>query len=119
MLVLYLDIASLIYYPSAFGVIRFDLYRFGYNGAAPGVLAAIGILLAFRRRFGAAAVVLLALVALDVQLLPTVNAFDYVIDFFGGFIAVIWCAVQAVKWTMAKLRAPAAEPIHDGALEPA
>lgn len=118
-LVLSLAIGSIVFYPSALGVIRTDFYRFGFNGAAPGVLAAIGIFLASRRRFGVAAVILLTLLALDIQLLPTVNAFDYVIDFFGGLACVIWCAVQGVKWTIAKLRAPAADPVKAPALWPA
>lgn len=117
MLVRYLAIGSLIFYPSALGVIRFDFYRFGFNGAAPGALAAVGILLAARRRFGLAIVVLLALLALDVQLLPTVNAFDYVIDPIGGLVAIGWSVARVSKFVVARFRTADARPVDEGALE--
>jgi hypothetical protein len=104
-LVRYLAVCSLILYPSALGVIRFDVYRLGFNAAAPAAIALVGVLLAARRRFRLAIVVLVVLLALDVRLLPTVNALDYVIDPIGGLLGIGWSAVRVTKFVAARLRA--------------
>jgi hypothetical protein len=118
-LVRYLAVGSLILYPSALGVIRFDIYRFGFNVAAPAALALAGVLLAGRRRFGLAIVGLLALLALDVRLLPTVNALDYVIDPIGGMVAIGWSVARVSKFALTRLRTRHAAVVEAGALEPA
>ncbi len=119
LLVRYLAVGALVFYPSALGVIRFDLYRFGFNAAAPGVLAAVGVLLLLRRRFGPAIVVLLALLAMDVRLLPTVNAFDYVIDPIGGLVAIGWSVARVTKYAMTRLRSARAGTTDPTTLAPA
>ena len=118
-LVRFLAVGSLILYPSALGIIRFDIYRAGFNAAAPAALALAGVLLAGRRRFGLVIVVLLALLALDVRLLPTVNALDYVLDPIGGMVAIGWSVARVSKFVIARLRGRRAAVVAADTLEPA
>jgi hypothetical protein len=107
----FLAAASLAIYPMELGFVNvLDLYRTGFLAGTPLVLAALGVVLLFRRDYGTAAVVLLALVALDLRLLPSVNAFDYVVDPLGGLVAVGWAAVRATKSIASRLRRPK-EPV--------
>jgi hypothetical protein len=123
MMLWFLAAASIVVYPTALGFIRIlDFYRTGFLAAAPGVLAAAGIFLLLRRQYGAAVVALIALLALDVHLLPSVNVFDYLVDPFGGIVALGWAIVQLVKAIRRRFTAaaaPAAQPVAGDVLEPA
>jgi hypothetical protein len=123
MMLWFLAAALIVVYPTALGFVRiFDFYRTGFLAAAPGVLAAAGIFLLLRRQYGAAAVALIALLALDVPLLPSVNVFDYLVDPFGGIAALGWAIVQLVKAIRRRFTAaaaPAAQPVAGDVLEPA
>lgn len=111
----FLAAAALAIYPAELGFVTIvDPYRVGFLAGTPLVLAALGVFLLFRRDYRTAAVALLALVALDLRLLPSVNAFDYVVDPLGGIVAVGWAALRAIKAAASVLRAPKAasrEPV--------
>lgn len=109
MMLWFLVAASIAVYPTALGFVRiFDVYRTGFVAAAPGALAAAGIALLLRRQYGAAIVALIALLSLDVQLLPSVNLFDYLADPLGGIAALGWAFVQLVKAIRRRFTAAAA-----------
>ena len=82
-----------------------DVYRTGFLAVAPGVLAAAGVVLVLRRHYGAAAVVLIALLAMDGHLLPSMNVLDYVLDPFGGIAAACWAMIQIVRLLRRRLDA--------------
>jgi len=93
---------SLVLYPSALGYLNIDIYRLGFTTIAPLLVAAAGMLLVARGSFRLAALALIALVALNVQVLPSANVFDYVVDPVGGLWALGWGAVQIVKMVSAR-----------------
>ena len=94
-------VVALVLYPTALGYINVDLYRLGFTTAAPLVIAVAGIALALRRNFRLAIVAAIALVALDVQLLPSSNVFDYVVDPIGGLFAVAWVSARTLMASLA------------------
>lgn len=102
-------IASVALYPSALGYIDADVYRLGFSTAAPLAIAAAGIALAVRREFRLACVALAVLIAVDVELLPSSNVFDFLVDPAGGLVSVIWLLVRGAKWLSARtlMRVPA------------
>lgn len=107
MMLWFLAVTSIAVYPAVLGFVTiFDLYRVGFLAGTPLVLAALGVFLLFRRDYRAAGVVLVALLALDLRLLPSVNVFDYVVDPLGGVVALGWAAVRATRAIAARLRAP-------------
>jgi hypothetical protein len=64
----------------------------------------------------------MALLSLDVHLLPSVNVFDYLVDPFGGIAALGWAIVQLVKAIRRRFTAavaPGADPVAGDVLEPA
>jgi hypothetical protein len=85
---------SLVLYPTALGFTPFDLYRLGFSTAAPLVIALLGVFAAVRREIRLAFLAIVILIALDLQLLPSVNAFDYVLDPVIGLIAIGWASVR-------------------------
>ncbi len=106
-MVWFLAATSIAIYPAALGFVTiFDLYRVGFLAATPLILAALGVVLLLRRDHRAAAVVLVALLALDLRLLPSVNVFDYVVDPLGGIAALGWVALCAIRAIAPRLRAP-------------
>lgn len=119
----FLAAASIVVYPTALGFVRiFDFYRTGFLAVTPGVLAAAGIALLLRRQYGAAVVALIALLSLDVHLLPSVNVFDYLVDPFGGIVALGWAFVHLVKAIRRRFTAAVAlgaHPVAGDVLEPA
>lgn len=94
-LVVFLATGALFFYPMAKGLLPFDAYRLGYTPWAPLVLAAIGVAVALRS-VRIAAAILVALLAVDLHLIPSVNVFDYVIDPVGGIGAIVTCLVWLV-----------------------
>lgn len=102
MLLSAMAVLSLVLYPSALGYVNIDIYRLGFSAVAPLAIGAAGIALAVTGRFHLAVLALVVLVTLDVQLLPSANAFDYVIDPAGGFGAIVWAAVHITRWASAR-----------------
>jgi hypothetical protein len=90
----FVAVAALVLYPTALGFTAVDLYRLGFSTAAPLGVALLGIFGLLRRQIRLAFLALVILIALDLQLLPSVNAFDYVIDPVVGLIAIGWASVR-------------------------
>ena len=87
-------VVALVLYPSSLGYAALDVYRFGFSAAAPLVVAALGIWAALRREIRLASLALVILVALDLHLLPSVNAFDYVLDPIVGIVAIVYACTR-------------------------
>lgn len=86
----FVAITAIVLYPSALGLMTVDVYGLGFSAAAPLLIAALGIAAALRGETRLALLALTILIALDLQLLPSVNAFDYVVDPLVGIVAVVW-----------------------------
>jgi hypothetical protein len=86
--------ASLVLYPSSLGYSGIDVYRLGFSASAPLVIAALGVWSALRRELRVASLALVILIALDLQLLPSANAFDYVLDPIVGIIAIVYACTR-------------------------
>ena len=95
-------ILALVLYPTALGYVNVDVYHAGFSALAPLLVAGAGIALAVHREFRLALFALAVLVFFNVQLLPSNNLFDYIVDPLGGVCAAVWTAVQAAKWLSAR-----------------
>lgn len=94
LLLWFIAITAIVLYPAALGFVTFDVYRLGFSAAAPLVVAALGIAAAFLRETRLGFLALVILIALDFQLLPSVNVFDYVLDPLVGIVAIVWAGVR-------------------------
>lgn len=83
-----LAIIAVITYPSALGIVSVDVYHFGFTAIAPWVIAAAGVVAAISGEMRLAAITAVILVALDLELLPSVNAIDYVVDPVAAALAL-------------------------------
>ena len=99
----FMAVASLALYPSALGYVYADVYHVGFDWFAPPTVAAIGVLLAIRREYRLALLALVVLVSLDIELLPSNNVFDYVVDPVGGLCAMGWVVAQSARTLMRSL----------------
>ncbi len=89
-------VAALLLYLTTFHVLRVDIYRAGFSPFAPLALALAAVLIA-RRAPRIAWLVLLELVAFDLQLLRSRNLFDYVLDPFVFVMAAGWCVAAVAR----------------------
>jgi hypothetical protein len=85
----------LYFHPALFGAL--DLYYWGWHGvAAPVVLAGLAMgFLAWGNRLGI--LLLAALIACELDALPSRNCWDYVVDPFFWMIGLGWVAVHTVR----------------------
>lgn len=88
-------VAALLLYLATFHALRVNVYGAGFSPFAPLFLAAAAVMIV-RRAPRLASLVLLELVAFDLQLLRSRNLFDYVLDPFVFLVAVGWCAAAVI-----------------------
>lgn len=96
-------IAATILYPLALGLTMFDPYQLGFQPVA--LLAVLfGLVLVLWRREPAAAVlVLLGLIAYNLQLLESTNLWDYLLDAWVALFAWGWIVKRQInRWSSAR-----------------
>jgi hypothetical protein len=98
--VLFYGIAAIgmILYPTALGLSKWDLYRFGYNTTflLPPLLIAV-LMMWFSGGRIAAMIVLIAIIAHNFRLFESNNLWDYLIDPFITIYAFVWVGRQGVR----------------------
>jgi hypothetical protein len=87
-----------------------DLYYWGWHGiAAPLLLAALAVgFLARGNRLGV--LLLAALMAFELDALPSRNCWDYVVDPSFWMIGLGWVTVRTVRWWRHRLAVPVLKP---------
>ena len=97
-LLLGVGILGLVFYPLALGLGSFDPYQFGFTPLIlPLVLGLISVYAWFAGKRIIAIILLLPLIAFNVQLLESVNLWDYLMDPILLMYALIQLAMQWIK----------------------
>lgn len=74
-------LVGMVFYPLALGVSEFDPYRLGYAPVSLTVILSLASIIAWTRaKQGMALILLLPLIAFNLQLLESANLWDYLLD---------------------------------------
>ena len=91
-------VIGMILYPTALGLSKWDLYRFGYNTTflLPPLLIAV-LMTWFSGHRMTAMIILVAIIAHNLRLFESDNLWDYLIDPFITIYAFVWVGRQGVR----------------------
>ncbi|HYM62090.1 MAG TPA: hypothetical protein VEZ11_14505 [Thermoanaerobaculia bacterium] len=90
-------------YATTLAYVPGDLYRLGFSPWLAALFALAAAIVAPRHP-RVAVLTLLILVALDLELLPSLNSFDYLVDPIVGLVALVWLGRQTVMAVAAGIR---------------
>ena len=92
--------ASLVLYPSALGLSRFDVYCSGWHFGFLTIATAIVAIILIWKKNRCGILLLLAFTAFDLHLQPSTNLWDYLIDPFYGLLSLVMtlgCCVRSMR----------------------
>ena len=90
---LILIIFATVLFCSAEGILRYDIYRYGYNYALVSTIIVCLGLIALRWSKNIASIAILCMLAYVLRLMPSENFFDYFVDmplWLGAILAILW-----------------------------
>ena len=89
---------AIVLYPTALGFTGIDLYRWGYGAAyLPALVAVIVVGACLLGRYGAAIVLLIAVIGFHLRILLSPNLWDYLTDPYLPVAAVVYLIVRAIR----------------------
>ena len=99
--------AGIILYPSAYGMLSFSTYQFGFGSLSFAIaLMLLAILFTVFRKHLALSLIILSVLAFDLNLFSTGNLWDYLID----PLVVIYAVVTVTIWVFRTIRTPRGSP---------